>query len=495
MIKPQFETYRYVGEVCRVKGQSIVECRLPGSEISSILAVQAKAVPSEATCADGEVQYGGKTLLCIVYEDGDKKVCRAERGVEFYHKAEGGLVTPACFARAALTCENVTWRREGSGLYVSVVVEADIGVYGNKQMEYLAGGEGLIVKKDVARVYKTVCVSGDTEGEDEFDTDYVGDILLHSEKAVVNHVYAGGGQIDVEGELALNICVLKGDNGVCSYERLIPFKISLPSEEAFGRVAPSARVDVKSAHLSAGTDEEKGASHIVLSYTLSAECYLTVYDEISVVEDGFSTLAEITLKKKNEGGRYALKHTKTTERVSGEAIISPEIEGEFTLQATTLPRAEITCRKGERGMEAEGAVQAEVILCSADGSHRSATLSLPFVFPLDIEGDYVEAECAVCGLNVRRKKNGETEAEATLRLSLRAYETQSWGYVCEVEEGEPYGTADSGFSVFMTSVGEDLWQVSKRLACAPEALQKSNPELQFPLKDGERIYVYRQLKD
>lgn len=495
MIKPQFETYRYVGEVCRVRGQSIVECRLPGSEISSILAVQAKAVPSDTTCVDGEVQYGGKMLLCIVYEDGDKKVCRAERGAEFYHKAEDALVTPACFARTAFTCENVTWRREGSGLYVSVVVDADIGVYGSKQMEYLTGGEGLIVKKDVARVYKTVCVSGDTEGEDEFDTDYVGDILLHSEKTVVNRVHAGGGQIDVEGELALNICVLKGDNSICAYERLIPFNLSLPSEEAFGNVIPSARVEVKSAHLSAGTDEEKGASHIVLSYTLSAECYLTVYDEISVVEDGFSTVAETTLKKQKEGGRYLTKHTKATERVSGEAIISPEIDGEFTLQAAVLPRAEIVCRKGEHGFEAEGAVLAEVLFCGADGAHRSATLSLPFVFPLDADGDLVEADCVVCGLNVRRKKNGETEAEATLRLSIRTFSNRGWEYVCEMEEGEIYGDADSGFSVFMTSAGEDLWQVSKRLACAPEDLQKSNPALTFPLKDGEKIYVYRQLKD
>lgn len=494
MVKPQFETYRYVGEICRLKGQSIVECRLPGSEISSILAVYAKAVPSDSVCADGEVQYGGKMLLCIVYEDGEKKVCRAERGAEFFHKAEGALVTPACFARTAFSCENVTWRREGSGLYVSVVADADITVYGSKQMEYLAGGEGLIVKKDVARVYKTVCVSGDTEGEDEFDTDYVGDILLHSEKAVVNRVHAGGGQIDVEGEIAVHICVLKGDDSVCSYERLTPFKISLPSEEAFGRVVASARVDVKSAHLSAGTDEEKGASHIVLSYTLSAECYLTVYDEISVVEDAFSTAAELLPKKQKEGGRYLTNHSKMTERVSGEAVISPEVEGDFVLQAAVLPRAEITCRKTERGMEAEGAVLAEVLLCNADGTHRSATLSLPFIFPLEAEGDYVEADCAVCGLNVRRKKNGETEAEATLRLSLRTFQEQAWEYIAGAEIGEEYGEADSGFSVFMTSAGEDLWQVSKRLACAPEDLQRSNPDLEFPLKDGERIFVYRQIK-
>ena len=494
MIKPQFETYRYIGEVCRVKGQSIVECRLPGSEISSILAVQAKAVPSDATCVDGEVQYGGKMLLCLVYEDGDKKVCRAERGVEFYHKAEGGLVTPSCFARTALNCENVTWRREGSGLYVSVVVEADIGVYGNKQMEYLAGGEGLIVKKDVARVYKTVCVGGDTEGEDEFDTDYVGDILLHSEKAVVNRVYAGGGQIDVEGELALNICVLKGDNGVCSYERLIPFKISMPSEEAFGRVAPSARVDVKSATLEAGTDEEKGASHIVLSYTLSAECYLTVYDEISVVDDGFSTLAEITLKKQKEGGRYLTKHAKTTERVSGEAIISPEIEGDFTLQAAVLPRAEIVCRKGEYGMEAEGAVLAQLLFKCADGSYKTGALSLPFVFPLDVTGDSAEADVLVCGLNVRRRKDGQTEAEATLKVCLHSYTQTEWSYVQTVEEGDARAEKDAAVSMYALYAGETLWDVAKRLQCDPDELVKSNPDLQFPVKQGESIFIYRQLR-
>ena len=494
MIKPQFESYRYVGEICRLNSQSIVECRLPGSEVSGILAVHAKAIPAESVCADGEVQYGGKLFLCIVYEDGDKKVCRAERGAEFYHKAEGAEVTPACFAKSAFSCANVTWRREGSGLYVSVVVDADIRVYGSKQMEYLTGGDGLIVKKGVARVYKTVCVGGETEGEDEFDTDHIGDILLHSERAVVNRVNASGGQIDVEGEIALNICVLKGDDSVCSYERLIPYKMSLPSEEAFGHVTAGARVDVKSAHLEAGTDEEKGASHILLSYTLSAECFLTVADEISVVDDAFSTEAETEVKLQKDGGRYLMNHFKMTERVNGEAVISPAVEGDFVLQAAVLPRAEIVCRKTERGFEAEGAVLAEVLLCSADGGHRSATLSLPFVFPVEAEGDFVDADCAVCGLNVRRKKSGEVEAEATLRVALRAFEDREWGYVTEVNEGEAYGGANCGFSVFMTEAGEELWQVSKRLGCPPEDLKKCNPDLEFPLKERQRIFIYRQIK-
>ena len=494
MIKPQFETYRYVGEICRLKSQSIVECRLPGSEISSILAVHAQAATGDTACADGEVRYGGRLLLCVVYEDGDKKICRAERGAEFFHKAEGALVTPACFAKTALSTENITWRREGSGLYISVVVDASIAVYGAKQMDYLAGGDGLVVKKHTIGVSKTVCVSGETEGEDEFDTDYVGDILMHSETAIVHRVSAASGQIDVEGELSLNVCVLKSDDSVCSYERLIPFKMSVPSEEAFGKVTAGARVTVRSARLSAGTDEEKGASHIVLSYCLAAECYLVVRDEISVAEDAFSPASEMRLKTQNEGGTYLTSQSKGMERVSGAAVLSPDIDGEYTLQAAVLPRAEIAIKKGERGMEAEGAVLAEVLLCGGDGAHRSATLTLPFVFPVDINGAEAEADCLVCGLNIRRKKSGEAEAEATLKLAFRSFEERSWAYISEASEGEEYPENDAGFSVFMTEAGEDLWQVAKRLSCAPEDLKKSNPTLEFPLKDGERIFVYRQIK-
>ncbi len=493
-IQPQFETHRYVGELCKIKGQSVVECRLPGSEISAILAVYAKASPVECACVDGEVRYGGKALVCIVYEDGEKKICRAERGVEFFHKAEGKSVTPSCFAKVGYTTENITWRREGSGLYISVVIGADIRVYGGKQMEYLSGGEGLICRRENATVRKSVCISAETEGEDEFDADYVGDILLHSETALVNHVAASGGQVDVEGEIALHICVLKGDDSVCSYERLVPFRMQIPCEEAFGSVQAGARVCVRAAHITAGTDEERGKSRIVFSYGLSADCFLYIQEELPVIADAFSTEAEIRLTKVTEGGRYLTSQERRTERVSGVASILPEMDGEYALQAAVLPRAEISCRKGENGVEAEGVVLAEALFIGTDGSRRSATLTLPFVFPVDGAGDCVEADCLVCGLNLRRKGSGEIEAEATLKLALRSYGDGEWSYISDAETGEEYAEEDCAFSVFLPCEGEELWTVAKRLHCPPEELQSNNPQLEFPVKKGEKIFVYRQIR-
>ncbi len=494
LTKPQFETYRYTGEIDRLHSQSIVECRLSGSEIGSILTVQASAIPTECVCADGEVRYGGKLLLCVVYEDGDRKICRAERGAEFFHKAEGDSVTSACFAKVAFRAENVTHRREGSGLYISVVVGACVNVYGGKQIEYLTGGEHIAVLPEPMGVCKTVCVSGEAEGEEELETDYVGDILLHSENAVVTRVSAADGLLRVEGEMALGVCVLKGDDSVCSYERLLPFTLEIPCDEAYGDTRASARVCVKSARLTAGVDEEKGKSKILFSYLLAADCFLSQKEEITVAKDAFSPVVQVQLREEKGEGRYLTSTVKCTERIDGVAALSSLPEGEYALEAAMTPTAEITCKRTDGGVEAEGAVLAQVLMRGADGSRKCCTLSLPFLFPVEIAGEYFEVDAIVCGLNVRRKNGGETQAEATVKACVKGYTGSSWAYIADLAEGEAIAEKDSAVSIFVPRAGETLWEVAKRLGRTPTDLQQSNPDLVFPVQEGERIFVYRQLR-
>lgn len=493
-MQAQFETYRYVGEVCRAHAQSLVECRFSGSEIGTVLAVQATAIPSECVCGDGEARYGGKVLLCVVYEDGDKNICRAERGAEFFHNAEHGAITPACFAKPFLTAENTTWRREGSGLYVSVVVGAELAVFGAKQMEYLTGGEGIYTQTAPQCVRKMVCVSGEAEGEDEFSSEALGDVLLHSETVLPTRVKASDGMVEIEGELSLHTCVLQSD-GARSYERLIPVRMQIPCDEAFGDVTAETRLTVKSARLSVTVDEEKSRADTVLGYCLSADCFLYAKEDVDMAQDAFSDRAEITTKTQKEGGRYLTNIINTAQRIGGLAAISGGFDGEFTMQAALLPRAEISCKKTENGFEAEGAVLADVLLRAADGTHRSATLSLPFLFPISIDGESAEADCAVCGLQVRRKQNGETEAECTLKLSVKGYAQGEWSYLQACEIGDELPQNDSAFSVYIPKSGEDLWTLAKRLHRSPESIAQGNPQLTFPVRGNGRIYVYRQTED
>lgn len=493
MIKPHYEIYRYTTKICEAEGQSIVECRLAGGEIGNILAVRAKATPIECACLDGEVKYKGKLVLTVVYEDTERQICRAERGAEFSHRVERSEVAPSFYAAADFDVENVSWKREGSGVYLSAVVNAKFRVYGNAQSEYLYDGEGLIVKRENQPIVKTVTAQGEAEADDEFEIDFVGDILMHGENAHLSFVEAQAGKIALAGEIALNVCALKEDGNLCSYERLIPFRAEISCEESLPAYSASATVRVKNAVLSATTDEERGKCKVEAEIDLAFDCELFISDELPMVADTYSAESELTVKTETRESRYCSEVLNFTERVSGVASLSEAIDYSTALKAALLPRAEIVVKPTESGGEAEGAIFAEVVLKDADGAHKSARLSLPFVFPLNVgAGKIAEAEAIVCGLSARQRKEGEAEAEATLKVTVRTYETATAKYVKEIEIGEAIAENECAVSVYLPREGDGLWETAKRLRRTPEELEKSNPDLKFPLQKDERIFVYRQ---
>ena len=492
-IKPSYETYRYTTEICKANSQSIVECRLSGSEIASVLAVYAQASVTESSCVNGEIKYSGKLVVTVVYEDNERRICRAERGAEFSHKAVNPVVTPSNFASVFFSTDNVSWRREGSGLYISVVVGAECIVYASVATEYLSGGENLVVKKETVPVLKVVSCSASTQADDEFETDYVGDILMRSETVCVTKTQVEGGQVCVWGEILLNLCALKDDLSLCSYERIIPFHAVVPCTEADPTNFAWARASVKDVQLSASTDEDKGKTKIEVETDLRIDVAVYQKDGIEAVCDAYSTDSETECIRQKLTGEYIEKTLRFTERIGGACALSESVDYSDSLLCALLPKAEAEIKKGENGYEAEGVATATLIVRNGDGNAKSIALSLPFLFPVPMEDcERAEVEGVVCGLSVRQKKEGEAVADATLKLTVKIYQKTDGEYLSEIKETGAREQNESAISVYLPKAGDDLWTTAKRLGRTPEDLEKSNPELKFPLNGKERIFVYRQ---
>ena len=491
-IKPQYATYRYTSELCQVNAQSIVECRLQSGEISSVLIVYAHAVPEELTCVDGEVKYSGKLYMTVVYRDLDGKICRAERGAEFYHKASQEGILPTSFAKATFKTEGIKHRREGSGFYISVVVQADITVYGTKERECLVGGENLIARPVKSEIVKTLCVSGETEEEDTFEIDGIDDVLLHVECANVAQCFVANGKVSLIGEVVMELFGMKGER-FCSYERQIPFNVELPVEDCADKTPILPKVEVKSSNLHLTTDEETGKCRLHATLTLRSECLLYILESVDCVDDVFSKDCELEIKKEKSRNRYLTGVQRFTERIGGVVSTSLSYDGECSVLAVTNPSVEITCKKKENGREAEGYVEAEAILQTEDGV-KSAKVSLPFLFPLQADGEEVTIEGRIYGLSLRRV-GGKLEGEGTLKVSVSSYAYKESECVCAVKEGRAYEKNRRAISVFVPTEGDGLWEVAKKLKCSQEDVLRNNPELKFPIQKGERLFIYRCLAD
>ncbi len=486
MGKTQTETFRGYGKLFGFGTQTAVECRFPEAE--TVLSAHASTHLAGAEAGNGEVRYYGRTLFSIVYEDADRHICRAEKGVEFSAVAKDERIVPAQTVRIRLAVENVSARREGASIFVTALLGADVALYGEQTFDYLAGGD-LVCRRDPVSVYVSHPAEGATEVEDDFEVERIGDILQHAETVHVTSVSCTAGELKVEGETFLGILAMRGEEP-CSFERLIPFRIDIPSEASQPGCRAEVHVTVPDVSLAADADEETGKCRIRATLTLRAQGVICEEVAVDGVTDAFSRTHAVRLTYSESGSDGTGETVQFSERVSGKAALSAAIDFSDTLQAVTLQRAEANLVRGENGTRAEGVALATLLVRAPDGSHRGIEMSLPFSVPVQAEN--ADIDVIACGMSARQKEERTIDAEATLKFTLTERLHSSARLIASAEEGEEIPEKDCAISVYVPRAGDGLWELAKRLKKSPEEVVESNPDLEFPIREGQRVVIYRK---
>ena len=110
---------------------------------------------------------------------------------------------------------------------------------------------------------------------------------------------------------------------------------------------------------------------------------------------------------------------------------------------------------------------------------------------LNIDGDF-KVKCVAVLPSVKILSLTETEINSTVMLTVYPKQLKNLDYVKDVVDAGEKKVNNFAISVYIPTEGEELWSLSKRLNVSPEELEKTNPELQFPLNGSERIVIYRQ---
>lgn len=483
-MKTQTETFRGYGKLFSLAAQTAVECRFPEA---AVLTAYVSVHLAGVEAGNGEVRYYGRAHFSIVYEDADRHVCRAEKGVEFSALAKDARIVPACSVRAQPAVENVSVRREGASIFVTALIGTDISVFGEQTFDYLSGGE-LVCRRDPVNFFCAHLAEGATEVEDDFEVERIGDILQHAETVHLSSVVCSSGMLCAEGEVFLGMLAMRGEELV-SFERLVPFRIEIPSDAAQADCKARVAVCVPEIALHADADEEKG---VRIHATLSLRASGVIYEQVAVsgVTDAFSQRCRVLLTYCVNESEGAGETTQLTERISGRAALSSPINFSDTLEAIVLQRAEANLMRGNNGMHVEGVALATLLVRGTDGSRRGVEMSLPFSVPVQTADAQVSV--LACGMSARQKEEGTIDAEATLKFTLTERIRSTARLVAEAQEGEAIPANDCAVSVYVPRAGDGLWELSKRLSKSPEEVVQSNPDLEFPIREGQRVVIYRK---
>ena len=491
MLNPTVVTNNYNSAAFRLASQSIVECRFPQStDISEIIAVspQLSCVLSEA--AAGRANYAGRLVLSIVCADEEGKLCRMQKGAEFSHSADDERLTSSHTLTTRLACDKISVRREGSSFVVAAIVSADICAYIRGERSYVTGAEGAFLNLRRTSFCSVINFSGESEVEDKFDADSVADILVPSAKAVVQSVVCGTGEAEINGEIYLSLFAMRGQSPA-TLERVIPFRSVVACDDcSLGRQA-IAFAEISDLNVAATVNEERGKCEVEFTCTLafSGNIYDVTEDDAAV--DAFSCDNELELAFSDEEYEECGEIKVYTQRVSGLAATSGKLGYDCRFAAVALPEAE--CAQASSPSAVEGVVRATLVY-EQNGEMRSTVFELPFAERLAgmaDDGQKVRLDCAVSGISVRLRAEGEVEAEAVLKICAVGTRERKIRYISSIVEGREKPVPLGALSVCFPAAGDGLWEAAKKLSQSPDEVAALNPSLSYPLTGKERIIVYR----
>ncbi|MDE7086766.1 MAG: hypothetical protein K2O67_01100 [Clostridia bacterium] len=490
MLKPLQNSEACNKLIKKIDSQSVVECRFPqSSEITEVVAVYPQVSAVSCEVSSGRVNYSGKLILTIVYCDEEGKLCRMQKGAEFSYYADDDILAPAQTSAIKLNCDKITVKREGSSFVIAAVVSASIDIYARTERTYINGADGAFVKTETVTLSSAVCFTGEGEVEDDFEADSVVDVLIPCAKAVVLSAVCGTGEVEIGGEIYLSLFAMRQQSPTC-LERIIPFKCTLPCDDAAAGRRAAARAEITDLNVTATVNEDRGKCQINFNCNLSLSGWFADEHAEEVAVDAFSDTHSLALTTSEETTDRCLDVKVYTEKVTGLAATKSKLTYDCKFLAAALPQAE--CAFNPQTGCVEGAVNT-VLIYEQNGEIKGTDVNLPFSVTLNgvcEDGQSVVEDVAVCGVSVRLKAEGEAEAEATLKICATVSEQRKVSYLTQMEEGEEVQANDCAVSVFLPEAGDGLWEIAKKLVKSPSEVSACNADLKFPLTGKERILVY-----
>lgn len=484
-VNAQQQSGTYLKQVANLNAQSVVEIKFSGQDIGEVVAVYPQISLSSLDISSGRANYGGRVICTVVYTDGEGKLCRIQKGVEFSHHTDDERLAPAQRGECALKCERNQLKREGSSYVVAVVVGARISVYDNTARSFVTSIDGANCKIESGKLYSLVNFSGESEVEDDFEC-AASDVLVPAANVCVTDCNVKTGLVEVCGEIYLSLLAVRDSSPVC-LDRTIPFKCELSCDEALFSRRAYCRAEITNINVNCKINENSGKCSVNFDTTLSFNGHFYEEEEISFVEDAFSEECDLRLSFAEERAFLGGDIKNYSERVQGPCAAKAKLDYTCAFLVATLPSVEF--ERTRSGIE--GSITA-TLLYEQSGEVHATEVNMPFSVNLaGLSENCKDISVCVVGVSLRQRAEGECEGEASLKITAADGEYNTVKYMTEAVEGEKRTPSDSAISVYVTQAGDGLWETAKRLCVSPQSIQVSNPELTFPLSGKERIIIYR----
>lgn len=217
---------------------------------------------------------------------------------------------------------------------------------------------------------------------------------------------------------------------------------------------------------------------------------------LSVIDDLFLLCNEIKTQRQTRDIECYLGTRYLTKEVEGNAMLGDNRPPAQRVLA--LPNASCYTTKwypDEQGrLTVEGVVNTDIIYLDENGTN-SVKAEIPFIVVCDkCDTDIQRVCCSVQDISAKIRREREVQISLSLGVEICEFAAQQIEFVSSVEIGDERVQNTVALSLYITSKGESMLDLCKALCAMPQEIEQQNPQLTFPLEDGDRVVFFRTIK-
>lgn len=499
-IEPSYQKITCAKDGKTLKERIKVECKteIESSDVKRIINLSVTSDVTSANVDDDKINYKGKVVYFICYEDVQGDIRKAEQGCEFSGKLEHNLDGEDFKIEGFASVEKTDVNASSLKLTLTTYSQVEFIVKTCNKIDVLTGGEGIISNGEEVELIESLGVRETVyEIEEEFEIGTeVKEVINHKAEAIITSCMAGVGCMIVDGETYLSLLLLGGEENkeIIKEQRVFPFRVEIDSEEVMPSNLCIANVKVTDfkTDISVSGGEGTSLAEAKIKLLFNAEAFENKTQ--TVIADAFNIEENVKLEK-TEGVIESPCECRTeTANVSGTANVEEIVDGAKTCASTSETVEILNAEKVGGDLLISSIVSLNVICKDLDGRFFSRKAQLPFEYKMETNchAKIRKIQAVVKNSRVKMNSNEEIEIQAEITFSVNCFEEKNYSFINGIEACGKKKCETAGICVYIAQENESLWTLAKRLNVSKEDLINSNNDLQFPLTGKERIVVFRQ---
>lgn len=463
------------------------------SAAENIVSVSATARTLEIEPMQGEARIGYRVTYKVIYTSGEE-FASFEDSYEYTAEIKSADITPKSFVDATsnvIATEFVGVTR----LKVRLMLEIKGYAIVPSGFDTMECTEGLCCKTTSVKVEHIEPLSGSeilVEGVEKLG-DKVEKVLTSDSVVCINYV-----------STATEICEIKGvcytyltyiSDGKIGYGTLsAPFEAQVLAPSVTEKDSAYFTPTVVSSGVSV-TDTDQG-SEVKTETVVSVKGFAVSASEAEIIVDAYSKENDIRLEYAHAVVEDNECVISSHEKFVGALPVDAGEAGMRNLLFIGAPWIGACNARFEEGLTVEGIVGAEIVYADNEGKTGRALAEIPYRFVLGGEfacRSSITASAVVTSINARIRPGDTVELSGELCVEIHGSGDREIKYVASYEVLCPKEISDAAISLYLVGDGETLFDVAKELNSDEEELMALNPELELPLKRGDKVLLYRPL--